>query len=860
MKGSRGGLASWDVTFCRQSFSVALPPETRVMTIASHENPDLQSELAALRLELKQCRLDLENLQRSEQYTRRLASLRFDVSAALSRPAQMEDMLQRCAAALVEHLDAAFARIWTLNRQGDLLELTASEGIYTRLDGAYSHIPLGDLKVGRIAREKTPHLTNAVLNDPRIGDKEWALKGGFVSFAGYPLLVEGRVVGVMAMFARHALPDETLDALASMADAVAQGIERKRVENDLRRHEAYSEEAQRLSRTGSFGWNVLTGELFWSAETFRILGFEPTVQPTLDLVFDRIHPADRDFVRLTLAEATDRQTGLNFEHRLLLPDGSEKHLHIWAKPTTTPTGALEFVGAVMDITERRFVEEQMRRSEADLHHAQRLTNTCSWKHDLSTGKVKATPETYRIFDIQPEEDASDPALYFGRIHPEDRPRVQELFQRCEIDKADYEADFRIVLPDGSIRHQRSVGHPVLNHAGELVEFVGTTMDTTDQQRTRDHLEHALAKAQKAEAYLVEAQRLSRTGSFSWHVATGKLFWSDETFAIYGFDRAMELTVEKIHERVHPEDLPMILAVVGEAIREEKGWELGHRILMPDGSIKHLRAVTHAEKHASGGLEYFGALMDVTASKQAQERLRLAHLELAHVTRLTTMGELAASIAHEVNQPLGAIVTNADTCLRWLDRGSPDLKEIRAAISSIVRDGHRGSEVIARVRALLKKNPPEKVLLDINAVVREIVGMVEPNLRSAVLEFGLTENLPFVFGDRVLIQQVLLNLILNAIDAMKSVTDRPCLLGIRTEAHDEGGVAVSVEDAGAGILPEQMDRIFTAFCTTKSGGLGLGLSLSRSIIEDHGGRLWFVPNETHGVTFRFTLPAQHDLAP
>ncbi|HSI85924.1 MAG: PAS domain-containing protein [Candidatus Methylacidiphilales bacterium] len=514
------------------------------------------------------------------------------------------------------------------------------------------------------------------------------------------------------------------------------------------------------------------------------------------------------------------------------------------------------------IAESKLAEEQLRRSEADLHHAQRLTNTCSWKHDLSTGKVIATPETYRIFDIQPDEDASDPALYFGRIHPEDRPRVLELFQRCEIEKADYEADFRIVLPDGTVRHQRSVGHPVLNEAGELVEFVGTAIDTTEQERTRENLERALAKAQKTEAYLVEAQRLSQTGSFSWHVATGDLFWSDEMFAIYEFDRAVDLTVERVHQRVHPDDLPMILEVVGQAVREERGWELEHRLLMPDGSVKHLRAVTHAEKHASGDLEIFGALMDVTASKQAQERLRLAHMELAHVTRLTTIGELTASIAHEVNQPLGAVVTNADACLRWLNRESPNLNEIREAISSIIRDGHRGSEVIARVRALLKKAPPEKQRLDINTVIREIVAMVEPNLCGATLEFALTDGLPLVLGDRVLIQQVLLNLILNAVEAMKLVTGRPRLLGICTKARDEGGVWVRVTDAGEGIKREHLDRVFTAFYTTKSDGLGLGLSLSRSIIEDHGGRLWVTSNETHGVTFQFTLPEKlkGELAP
>ena len=326
--------------------------------------------------------------------------------------------------------------------------------------------------------------------------------------------------------------------------------------------------------------------------------------------------------------------------------------------------------------------------------------------------------------------------------------------------------------------------------------------------TKQNLELALAKAQKAEAFLAQAQRLSQTGSFSWHVATGALFWSDEMYSIYGFERTQELTVEVVHERVHPDDLAMILAVVEQAVAEGRGWEVEHRLLMPDGSVKHLRAVTHPEKSAQGGLEIFGALMDVTASRQAQDRLRVDHVELAHVTRLATIGELAASLAHEVNQPLGAVVTSAEACLRWLDRDPPHLPEAREAIASIVRDGHRGSEVVARVRALLKKESQAKTWLNINVVVRDIVSLLEPNLRGASVEFVLAEGLPQVYGDRVLIQQVLLNLILNAVEAMGEVTDRPRYLGIRTEVSAEDGLVVAVEDVGVGVPPEQRDRIFT----------------------------------------------------
>ena len=256
------------------------------------------------------------------------------------------------------------------------------------------------------------------------------------------------------------------------------------------------------------------------------------------------------------------------------------------------------------------------------------------------------------------------------------------------------------------------------------------------------------------------------------------------------------------------------------------------------------------------LKFVGTTTDIDDQKRTGEALRQAQAELAHVTRLTTMGELAASIAHEVNQPLGAVVTNADACLRWLNRPTPDLNEVREAVQRIIRDGKRGGEVIGRIRLLLKNEEPARVPVDINETIRATVGLAQNELSGTDLQLNLAKQLPCVTADRVQLQQVLLNLMFNAMDAMKSVTDRPRVLRITASPHGTNAVLVAVQDSGVGLQPESLDNIFETFFTTKPKGLGMGLSISRSIVESHAGRLWAECNEGQGATFKFTLPVEN----
>jgi PAS domain S-box-containing protein len=362
---------------------------------------------------------------------------------------------------------------------------------------------------------------------------------------------------------------------------------------------------------------------------------------------------------------------------------------------------------------------------------------------------------------------------------------------------------------------------------------------------------------RSEAFLAEGQRLSQTGSWEWNVRTGEVRWSTEHFRIFGFDPAVvQPSYAAFIERVHPEDLPALEQAIERAAREQRSFRHEYRIVLPDGSVRYQLSVGHPGVNDSGDLEYIGTVMDMTERKRTDEALRNAQAELARAARLTTMGELAASIAHEINQPLGAIVTNANACLRWLNRDKPDLDEARDAISRIARDGMRAGDVIRGLRALAKKSGPDLAALDIDDAIQEVLALTHSERQRHGVELRtdlFTGDRP-VFGDRVQLQQVILNLIINGIEAMSAIVDRPRVLAVSSKPVETGGMLVTVEDTGPGLDPTSADRIFDPFFTTKPNGMGMGLAICRSIIEAHGGRFWVSPQQPHGTAFRFTVPA------
>jgi signal transduction histidine kinase len=375
----------------------------------------------------------------------------------------------------------------------------------------------------------------------------------------------------------------------------------------------------------------------------------------------------------------------------------------------------------------------------------------------------------------------------------------------------------------------------------------------NENRDRQKAETAL---RRSEASLTEAQQISHTGSWRWKVGAGEVSASAELLRIYAFDPTTPRpSYAEFMGRVHAEDRHSFERTLDRAVRERCRFQHEYRIALPDGSIRHLQAVGRPDIPESGEPEFVGAVLDITERRRAEEALRNAQGELARVTRLTTMGELVMSIAHEINQPLAGVIASGNACLRWLDRDKPDVDAARQSVSRIVRDGKRAGEVIRGLRSLAKKSEPQLTPLDINDAIQEVLALTRTDLQQhgVRLDTALSATDRPIFGDRVLLQQVLLNLIMNGVEAMSAVTDHPKVLAITSEPVEPGGMLVAVEDAGTGLDPATTDRIFEPFFTTKPYGMGMGLSICRSIIDAHGGRFWISAREPYGSIFRFTVP-------
>jgi PAS domain S-box-containing protein len=510
----------------------------------------------------------------------------------------------------------------------------------------------------------------------------------------------------------------------------------------------------------------------------------------------------------------------------------------------------------LEIAERKRAEDKLRQSEAYLAEAQRLSHTGSWARTSPTGEMRYwSEECYRVLGFDPHDGPPRFETFLQRVHADDRTEVREISAAAGREKVDYETDYRIVHPGGEIRDIHVLAHPVFNPSGDLIEYVGTVMDVTERKR-------AEGKLRQSEAYLAEAQKLTHTGSWVWEVA-GRCasHLSEEWYRIYGFDPKEGLPVwDKRLQRIHPDDRAKWQEVIDRAIREKSDYEVEFRILLPGGTVKHLRTVGHPVLNGFGDLvQFVGSSSDITDRRQAEEALRRTQSDLARVSRVTTMGELTASLAHEVNQPIAAAVTDANTCLRWLTRDQPDVEEARQAASRVVKDATRAAEIISRVRSLFRKETPQRELVDMNEVIKEMVVLLhnEASRYSIAVRSGLGENLPAVLGDRVQLQQVLMNLMINSIDAMKEIDGTRELI-INAQPTENDHVSVSVSDTGVG-LPQQQEakQIFNAFFTTKPKGTGMGLRISQSIIESHGGRLWAAANSPRGASFYFTLPTKEE---
>ena len=622
--------------------------------------------------------------------------------------------------------------------------------------------------------------------------------------------------------------------------------ERRSAAEKFRRSEAYLAEAQRLSHTASWAWNVSTGEIYWSAELFRIYGLNPEkAKPSYPAVLNCIHPEDRSRVQRTFADAVRDQREYELAYRVVWSDGTVRHVNNLAHPVFNEAGDLvEYVGTTIDTTERVQTEEKLRRSEANLAEGQRISHTGSWAWNASSGEIFSSQELLRIFGLETGPSTLTHEIFLALIHPEDRQRIDQAFGEATHNRTDYDADYRIVHPDGSIRHVHNLAHPVFDESGALIEYVGTAVDLTE----RKHAAELVRKADEQVDMILESISdnffgLSSDGRFTYfnkHAAKQMEVLGKEPAHLIG-----KVAWEEFPDMPNKENLQRVLTERVPITDELYYGPLGEWV------------ENHMYPSHDGGLVTFQRY--VTARKRMEEDLRKAQAELAHVTRVTTMGELAASIAHEINQPLGAIVNNGNVAIRitTAENASP-LDKLADVVSDILADSTRISAIIARIRAAMKNSAPEKTSLQLKDVVADVLLFAESELanRRVQVRTELPEDLPRVSADRIQLQQVLLNLIMNGIEAMSDMEEARRILTIGGQRDDLAGqpaVLLAVRDFGNGFSPEDNERLFDAFYTTKPEGMGMGLRISRSIIEAHGGRLWAASHEGEGATFYCALP-------
>jgi PAS domain S-box-containing protein len=621
---------------------------------------------------------------------------------------------------------------------------------------------------------------------------------------------------------------------------------------DLKESKARLEEAQRVAHVGYWVWNLDTDRVTWSDETYRIFGLRPQESPIdLSTVREMIHPEDRESVFRTAEEAIRNGVRPDSEHRLIRPSGEVRTVHSLGAVKRDASGrAYEMFGTVQDITDRKRTEEALQRTQFYLSEGQRLAHMGSWA--FNAGGHYWSDELYKIYGLDPNNGAPTVEQYLALVHPQDRASIAETIKRMQEEHCGFDQIERIVRPDGQLRYVRAVAVPVVEK-GIFKGFVGTTMDVTEQELLTREL-------RREKAYLAEAQSLTHIGSWAANFHTRQNFHlSDEVYRLHGFEpKQGPLALERFWDTIHPEDEPIVRATLEKAIRTRTDYDIPEfRVCRPDGSVRFLRTIGHHNRSGELG-EYVGITMDITERKRAEEereRLRQLEADLAHINRVNMMGELAAALAHELRQPIAASITSASACLRWLARDPPDLERARSAATRIERHGNRAADVINRLRSFYKKGaPPEREMLKIADIVQEIAVLLrrETARYFITIHSNIDPNLPDIFADRVQLQQVFMNLMLNAIEAMKQNGGE---LTISSRLNSEGQVIVSISDTGVGLPMESTEKIFDAFHTTKPQGTGMGLAITRSILESHGGRVWAARNQDAGATFHFALPVE-----
>jgi PAS domain S-box-containing protein len=565
-----------------------------------------------------------------------------------------------------------------------------------------------------------------------------------------------------------------------------------------------------------------------------------------------LHPDDREESRRVWSSCLSTGTAGEFSFRVRSAEGEYRWFLSRAEPLRANDGALLFwIGVNLDIDDAKRAEVDLQRTQFYLSEGQRLARMGSWAFNPSGFFEYWSQELFKIYGLDPQKGAPTLEEYLATLHPQDQESMAETIKTMRAERCGCDVKKRIVRPDGELRYVRCVGIPVAE--GEVLKgFLGTAMDVTEQELLTQELE-------RQQAYLTEAQRLTHTGSWAWNVSDRTtVHVSEEWYRIFGFDPAGGAsTWEKRLARVHPDDRLLWKSAVERAIVEKADFDVIFRIVLPEGMVRWIHTVGHPVRTAAGELvQFVGSSTDVTERKSAEqehEKLRQLEADLAHIDRVSTLGEMAASLAHEIKQPIAAAITSANSCIEWLSHDPPNIERARATATRIDRYGRRAAEIIDRIRSFYKKSHSERELVDVNGIINEMLALLqgEATRFSVEMHRELTTELPKIVADRIQLQQVFMNLMLNAIEAM---SDSGGEVTVRSQVQD-GQLFFSVTDTGPGLPAGSADQIFSAFFTTKPQGSGMGLAISRTIVESHSGRLWATANDGRGTTFQFTLPTE-----
>jgi PAS domain S-box-containing protein len=668
---------------------------------------------------------------------------------------------------------------------------------------------------------------------------------------------QGKVIATFAMYYREPRrptqrDQQIIDKITHLAGVA---IQQKLAQEKLQRSEAYLAEAEKLMHTGTWAWDARTQKvLYCSEEMFRIFGLDPRESlPTRKNFRQRVHPEDRDRVDERFEKSVRERVDSFDEYRVLLPDGTLRHINSSGHPVLDEDGELvEFVGTAIDVTERKRAELERRRLASLVEQAADLMAIA----DLSGG----TPIYLNKAGLEMVGfDSWEAARTRRGIHyifPEDRQFVNEVLWPTVLEKGSWSGEMRF-------RHFKT-GEPipVLYSAfriddpetGQAVNVGNVCRDITERKRA----EQALRTSEERWRSVFETSTVAVATS---DIKRGYTSANRALQQMIGYTQEEILQLDPL-DLIHEDDRPRTAELVAEMLSGcRQSYQIEARYHRKGGEIIWVSVYcSHVPGTDMVSDFYQSIIVDITERKRAEgeareseRRYREVQMELAHANRLATMGQLTASIAHEVNQPIAATVVNAEAALQWLDRRPPDLEEVRDALAGIVKDANRAAKVIGRIRALIRKAPPREDRLEINGAIREVIELThgEAVKNGVAVRTEVAGGLPLIRGDRVELQQVILNLIINAVEAMSGISGRRELL-ISTEAGSDG-VLVAVRDSGPGFAPGALEHLFDTFYTTKPSGLGLGLSICRSIVEAHGGRLWASGNVPHGAMFQFTLP-------